>query len=351
MRKPRRAALAILLAPLPVLLFLASTVRAGKEDGKLDVWWVDVEGGAATLVVTPAGESILIDTGLPGERDPGRIKKAVTEHAGLEKIDHVVVTHFDSDHYGGTADLMKLLPVDHVWDPGLPKGQLRSTKPIERYIAATMGKRKVLKPGDVLALKQVGEVPLDVRCLVANQKFVAPTIAQKETSNSVCAQDKPKAKDDSENANSIVLLFSFGDFRFLDAADLTWNLEKQLVCPYDLVGPVDVFQVNHHGLASSNNPTLLQTIKPTVAIMNNGHRKGCADTVVDALRASTRAIYQVHKNLNPGGKNTFPNRIANHEEACKAEVIHLGVHPDALTYEVSILSRGLREKYATKKGR
>ena len=95
-----------------------------------------------------------------------------------------------------------------------------------------------------------------------------------------------------------------------------------------------MFQVNHHGLASSNNPTLLQTIKPTVAIMNNGHRKGCADTVVDALRASTRAIYQVHKNLNPGGKNTFPNRIANHEEACKAEVIHLGVHPDALTYEV-----------------
>lgn len=347
MRKARCAALLL----VPALILFASTARAGKDDGKLDVWWVDVEGGAATLVVTPAGESILIDTGLPGERDPGRIKKVVTEKAGLKKIDHVVATHFDLDHYGGTADLMKLIPVDHVWDPGLPTGELRKTKLIEDYVAATKGKRKVLKPGDVLPLKQGGKVTLKGHCLAANQKFVAPTDAQKKTANSVCAQDEPKNKDKSQNANSTVLLFEFGDFRFLDAADLTWNLEKQLVCPHDLVGPVDVFQVNHHGLPSSNNPTLLQTIKPTVAIMNNGHRKGGADSVVDALRASTKAIFQVHKNLNPGGKNTSPNRIANHDEACKAEVIHLGVSPDARNYEVSIPSRGLKEKFATKKGR
>ena len=127
MRKARCAALLL----VPALILFASTARAGKDDGKLDVWWVDVEGGAATLVVTPAGESILIDTGLPGERDPGRIKKVVTEKAGLKKIDHVVATHFDLDHYGGTADLMKLIPVDHVWDPGLPTGELRKTLLIE----------------------------------------------------------------------------------------------------------------------------------------------------------------------------------------------------------------------------
>src|SRR3954447_12180799 len=85
-------------------VFLASGVAlAGSADKKLDVYWVDVEGGAATLFVTPAGESVLIDTGSAGGRDPQRIQ-AVAAKAGLKKLDHVVVTHFHTDHYGGLAE-------------------------------------------------------------------------------------------------------------------------------------------------------------------------------------------------------------------------------------------------------
>ena len=87
---------------LPLLsLFLATSLLNAK--GTLDVYWVDVEGGAATVVVTPAGESILVDTGNPGTRDAGRIHKVATQVAGLKKIDHLITTHFHGDHYGGAA--------------------------------------------------------------------------------------------------------------------------------------------------------------------------------------------------------------------------------------------------------
>ena len=100
-------------------LMLGTRVRAGATDKTLDIYWPDIEGGGATLIVTPTGESILVDTGLPGQRDPGRIHK-LTQLAGLKKIDHLIVTHFDDDHYGGTVDLSKLIPIGHLYDNGVP---------------------------------------------------------------------------------------------------------------------------------------------------------------------------------------------------------------------------------------
>src|SRR5262245_9110324 len=90
---------------------IVSLLVAGVSDHRLDVYWIDTEGGAATLIVTPAGESVLIDTGNPGGRDAGRIHKTATEVAGLEKIDHLVVTHLHTDHFGGAAELAALMPV------------------------------------------------------------------------------------------------------------------------------------------------------------------------------------------------------------------------------------------------
>ena len=75
----------------------------------LEIYWVDVEGGGATLIVTPAGESVLVDTGLPGGRDPQRIYQVAAQVAGLKRIDHLVTTHFDTDHYGGAAELSALM--------------------------------------------------------------------------------------------------------------------------------------------------------------------------------------------------------------------------------------------------
>src|SRR3954470_10275181 len=106
-----------LLIALTVLA-LAPVALAGPADGRLDLYWIDVEGGAATLIVTPAGETVLIDTGNPGRRDPDRIVKAVTEVAGLRQIDHLIVTHYHGDHFGGALTLVEQLPVLNLYDNG-----------------------------------------------------------------------------------------------------------------------------------------------------------------------------------------------------------------------------------------
>ena len=120
--------------------------------GELKVYWIDVEGGAATLVITPAGESILIDTGNPGARDSRRINTLAREEAGISKIDHLVVTHFDRDHFGGAADLSKLIPIGTLYDQGVrPQDRERVG---EAYLSFECETRLVLTPGDELPLKQ-----------------------------------------------------------------------------------------------------------------------------------------------------------------------------------------------------
>ena len=325
---------------------------AGKENGELDIYWTDVEGGAATLIVTPVGESVLIDTGMPGDRDPGRILKTVREVARLERIDHLVITHFDIDHYGGAADLSKKIEIGHVYDPGLPEGDRRLVERLAPYMAATEGKRTVLRPGDSVPLRETRregdqQLRLALRCLGANQKFIAARAGAGE--NAECAAHEPKEKDLSQNANSTVLLLEFGGFRFLDAGDLTWNLEKDLVCPHDLVGEVDVYQADHHGLDQSNNPVLVRTVKPTVAIFNNGPRKGCEPKSFELMSKTVKSVYQVHRNVRAGPQgNTEPSRIANDEADCKAEIIHLAVEKSGLRYCVAIPSKGTQESYETK---
>jgi len=342
---------AILFGVLIMMMLAgAAESRADETNARLDIYWIDVEGGAATLLVSPAGESVLIDTGLPGERDPGRINKLARDIAGLKRIDHLVITHYDRDHYGGAADLSRLIPIGTLYDTGLTEKDKKRVGP--DYMNMKVGKRVVLRPGDSIKLKQHGDgyPPVVFNCLGARQKFIKPTSAHKK--NPVCASAEQKAPDKSENGNSIVLKISMGEFDFLDAADLTWNLEAQLVCPVNLVGKVDVYQVNHHGLASSNNPVLINSIEPTIAVMNNGDRKGCATSTVGALRGckSIKAIYQVHKNLSGDDRNAPAEFVANTEsrKTCNANHIKLSVGPRGDTYIVSVPSTKHEKEYKSK---
>ena len=139
------------LLPLLFLLTTALPVHAGQSDGRLDIIWVDVKGGAATLIVTPAGESVLVDTGYPGDRDARRIHKAATE-AGVKHIDHLVTTHYHLDHFGGAATLATLMPIRNVYDNGLFKEGWE--KPSKEYLEFKCERRVVLNPGDEIALKQ-----------------------------------------------------------------------------------------------------------------------------------------------------------------------------------------------------
>ncbi len=91
--------------------------------------------------------------------------------------------------------------------------------------------------------------------------------------------------DTTDNARSVAFVLRYGQFDFFDAGDLTGDVEAKLACPADRVGAVDLYQVTHHGQANSNNPVLLATLKPTVAVMNNGPRKGGAAETFQRLKA------------------------------------------------------------------
>lgn len=347
---------------LALLAALSLTGPASAAVGKsLGIYWVDVEGGAATLIVTPAGESVLIDTGMPGVRDSGRIHRVAREAAGLSKIDHVIVTHMHLDHFGGAAELSQLIPIGHAHDNGIPEqdpdGNANNRSfplTIKPYREMKVQKRSVLHPGDEILEKNgpPGMPKLSLRCLAAKQKFVLPKPdSTRARPNPLCGKEEMKPIDTSDNANSIALLLEFGDFQFFVGGDMTWNVEAGLVCPLDRVGKVDVYQVNHHGLDVSNNPVLVRTLEPTVAVMSNGTSKGCGPDTFKTLKAtsSIKAIYQIHKNLRQDTEiNTVAEHIANQAEQCAANHIELSVSPDAKSYTVGIPSTKHLATYATK---
>jgi beta-lactamase superfamily II metal-dependent hydrolase len=336
-------------------LFLIHTCAMGaKQDGRLDIYWIDVEGGAATLMVTPEDECVLIDTGNPGVRDARRIGHVVGEVARLRAIDHLIVTHYHGDHYGGAVTLASMLPIRNMYDNGVFDGM--PDNPGSAYFALPCETRQVIQPGNVIELRQAaqGSLAWRLQCLGARQSFVAPQTVNAVGNEELAGIHQPKDRDGSDNANSIVMLLSFGAFQFFDAGDLTWNQEARLVAPFNLVGEVDVYQVTHHGLDSSNNPVVLASLKPRVAIMNNGDVKGCMPEVFANLKAtpSLEAIYQIHKNLRPDGQaNNVPDDfIANKTRAseCQGHYIKLSVAPDGQSYTVSIPAHQHERTYQTK---
>jgi len=311
---------------IPIVLLIASTGAIVAQAPTpvrrtLDIFYIDVEGGAATLIVTPAGESILVDAGWPGfeGRDAKRIEKAMKE-AGVTAIDHLIVTHYHTDHYGGVPELAKLVRVNKFYDHG-PMTSLDDDKDFAAkyaaYRAAARDQTITLNPGSSIRLKQSQNAPpVFLQILASRGETVTSKRATVEP-NGACAEAAEQPEDKSDNARSVSFLLRHGAFNFLDTGDLTWNIEHKLVCPQDMIGEVALYQVAHHGANISNNPAMLRTIKPMVAIMNNGPRKGGHPDTVKALRATPKLVdlWQVHRNMASGDENNAPEEfIANLDE-------------------------------------
>ncbi|WP_406700274.1 MBL fold metallo-hydrolase [Singulisphaera sp. Ch08] len=333
------------LRNIGAVLGLGLLLGADKPPGELDIYFIDMLGGAATLVVTPDRESILLDTGWRGfeDRDPKRIEHVLKNVAKLDQLDHLMTTHWHADHFGGVEGLAKRIHIERFWDRGLPDPNAPDNdkaaypdgpKPNDpagiAYLKASSGRRKSLKAGDTVPLK--GNVSMLV---LASGGQVIQTPAGPPNPLSDSAPPDLEA-DKSDNARSLAFRIRMGQFDFLDCGDLTWNVEKALVCPVDRVGPIDLYQVTHHGLAISNHPTLLQTIAPTVTVMNNGPKKGGDAATVRRLRSipSIQAAYQLHKNAaTSAADNTDPALIANTDPA-GGQFIHVRVTPDGRKFSV-----------------
>ncbi len=298
-----------------LLLVASSSAFAQTRDtSALTIYVVDVEGGNATLFVAPSGESVLIDTGNGGAaaaRDADRIMAAVKD-AGIARIDHLITTHWHGDHFGGMAELAGRIPIRQFIDHGANVQPAAAADEFLQKVYPTLyakGTHTVVKPGDSIAVNG-----LTWRIVSSAGDTLKTPLPGAATPNPACTNLAPQAPDPSENAQSVGSIISFGRFRVAHIGDLTWNKEMELMCPTNRVGTVDLFVVSHHGQAISNSPALVYGLRPRVAIINNGTRKGGQPDAMKVLHSSPglEDLWQMHFSQLSGQEYTVPGLfIAN----------------------------------------
>jgi len=279
----------------------------------LNVYVIDVEGGNATLFVSPSRESLLIDTGNAGAaavRDAGRILDAIKD-AGLQKIDHLIITHWHGDHFGGLAELAAKIPIGEFIDhgPNVQPGEAADTF-LQKTYAPLVAKAKhtVAKPGDKIAI-----TGMDVRVVTSAGQTIKAPLPGAGQPNPYCAAFK-SGDNNAEDPQSVGVHVAFGKFRTVHLGDLTKNKEFELMCPNNRLGTVDVLLGLHHGQASSNSEVMVHGLHPRVAIMNNGTRKGGEPDVMKTIHSSPglEDLWQVHFSTLSGQEYTVPGMfIAN----------------------------------------
>jgi beta-lactamase superfamily II metal-dependent hydrolase len=282
--------------------------RRPAQPRTLDIYWIDVEGGAATLIVSPTGESLLVDTGFPGDRDSQRIAQAVVT-AGLSHIDHLIITHYHGDHVGGVPALVKLVTIRNFYDHG-ENTEDRGAQQFNDYLGIAKGKRTILKPGDKIAL---GDVQLTI---VSAAGKVIQNRLERGFFTTKCEGAEQKPPDTTENSQSVGFLLTYNRFSFLDLGDLTWDREMQLACPVNKIGEVSLLQATHHGFSNgqSGAPALVWSLRPQVVVVNNGPQKGFSNESYDEIAKipNIEGIWQGHRGeANDDAHNTAENMIAN----------------------------------------
>jgi competence protein ComEC len=295
----RLTARAFFLAGSLTLLLLpltshASTPQTGKT---LQIYFVDVEGGQATLFVTPAGESLLIDTGWPGHdgRDADRIVAAAGK-AGISRIDFVLLTHFHQDHAGGITQLAEKIPIGTVIDHGENREHTdaateRVWQDYQRFLARGNIKRIISKPGDTLPIRGV-----KAKVVSSDGVLIKKPLRGAGATNPACKSSGPYPADRTENSRSLGTMITFGKLRILDLGDLTWDKEMELMCPVNRLGGVDIYVVSHHGGTQSGSPALVHAVAPRAAIMDNGENKGGSPSSWDIIEKSLglEDLWQLH---------------------------------------------------------
>ena len=303
---------------LPFLIVTAlalSCASAWAQQGKgLDIYFVDVEGGQSTLFVTPSGESLLVDTGWAGGRDADRIVN-VAKQAGITQINYLVTTHYHGDHVGGIVELAAKIPIKTFVDHGPSQEETRNVpQSYAAYLAVReKGQHILAKLGDHLPIKGA-----DFQVVASAAETITKPLPGAGAANPLCADFQPKDEVQDplvggENKQSVGMVISLGKFRMVDFGDLTWNKEHDLACPKNLVGIIDLYVVSHHGQDISSLPMLVQAMRPRVAVMDNGAKKGGAVATFETLKKSPglEDLWQLHYAVDAADHNSPEQFIAN----------------------------------------
>jgi beta-lactamase superfamily II metal-dependent hydrolase len=294
-------------------LFVLATAGFAQTRTTLDVYVIDVEGGNSTLFVAPSGESLLIDTGNAGAaavRDAGRIMDAIKD-ARLQRIDHLITTHWHGDHFGGLAEVASKIEIREFIDhgPNAQPGQAADTFLQTTYPQLyAKSKHTVVKPGDKISMAGV-----DIRVVTSAGQTIKTPLPGAGGANPYCSAFKA-GDNNAEDPQSVGVHVTFGRFRTIHLGDLTKNKEFELMCPTNRLGSVDVLLGLHHGQASSNSEVLVHAVHPRVAIMNDGTRKGGEPDVMKTVHSSPglEDLWQLHFSLLSGQEYTVPGMfIAN----------------------------------------
>ena len=301
-----------LVSLIAVALSVSSPWAQTSSSPTLDIYVIDVEGGNSTLLVSPSGESLLIDSGNAGAgavRDAERIV-AAAKAAGLTRIDTLITTHWHGDHYGGMAELAARMPIRAFIDHGANVQPAASTDEFLQKVYPQLyakGQHRVAKPGDKIPI-----AGLNVTIVSSAGETIKTPLPGGGTPNPSCANFKP-GEGNAEDPMSVGTFVSFGRFRTVHLGDLTKQKEFELLCPGNRIGTVDVFLGLHHGVDSSNSE-VIHGLRPRVAIMNNGTRKGAPPEVMKVVFSSPglEDLWQMHFSQLSGQEYTVPGLfIAN----------------------------------------
>jgi beta-lactamase superfamily II metal-dependent hydrolase len=330
------------------LLFPVSLVRGQQSAQKkpLDIYFLDTEGGQATLFVSPSGQSMLVDTGFAGNqgapaaeanapgvtRDADRIM-AVLKQANVGVLDYLVITHFHGDHVGNAAELAHRLPIRHYVDHGAYTDEMQpgrdaaflSYLPVREHAHVS-----VAKPGERIPVEG-----LDVQVVSSAGETIKEPMAGAPGAgapNPLCRDAKLMEQDPTpENFESVGIVVRYGSFRLVDLGDLTWNQEHALACPNNLVGTMTVFHTTRHGDPHSGAPQFVHAIHARVAVMNNGERKGGSPEYWQTVHEAPglEDFWQIHRSAAGGVDHNSPEQfLANLNETDHGHYIKMSVRAD-----------------------
>lgn len=292
----------------------------------LRIYHIDVEQGDSTLIVTPSGRTLLIDSGRNGD---GPRVRAVMNTAGVTQIDAFVATHYHSDHYGGIDDLVEKLkvPVLESFDRG------------DKVCCLSAKKKK--EPTFVDYQRAVGEdaMPLRPGATINLDPLVSIVCV---ASGSVVTGESGPADGSEENDFSVGVLIGFAGFRAFFGGDMEEHTEAKVVARH-LVTNVDLYKASHHGSHSSSSQPFMTDLLPTVVVISNGNRKDFAHPRQVTLNTYQKlhpppTVFQTNKYLAGGplaGGNVPDAFIADPETKDQDGTILVTVDGSAHTYTVS----------------